>query len=198
MFMSGHDKVYEEKYMKKEEREARKRKSAETHAAEEIEFRNKVRDAVETMDTEADEGAIEGRCLVEGALMETADGMREGEKEEPKRMEIESDAYSSSDDEWTLQTRNSSSAEPFVAISNASHVALLYPRKLMESTEICTAADRLKLTDNQATCYAAAFLKACKADLGEFSLSRKTTQRKRSGNIFIAFNSTCFYVYDEQ
>ena len=58
-------------------------------------------------------------------------------------------------------------------------VTLEFPRALMKSEEICSAADRLSLSDNQTTAIVAAVLKAGGADLNNFKLSTSTTRRNR-------------------
>ena len=61
-------------------------------------------------------------------------------------------------------------------------VTLLAPRNILQSKEISTAADRLKISDNSLTMLIASFIKACKGDINDFNLSRSTVRRARSGS----------------
>ena len=61
-------------------------------------------------------------------------------------------------------------------------VTLLAPRNILQSKDISTAADRLKISDNSLTMLIASFIKACKGDTNDFNLSRSTVRRARSGS----------------
>jgi hypothetical protein len=61
-------------------------------------------------------------------------------------------------------------------------ITLCFPRKIMECEAITSAADRLKLSDNQTTMMVAAVIKAGKGDLNAFDISRQTTRRSRIAN----------------
>ena len=61
-------------------------------------------------------------------------------------------------------------------------VTLLAPRNILQSKEISTAANRLKISDNSLTMLIASFIKACKGDINDFNLSRSTVRCARSGS----------------
>ena len=61
-------------------------------------------------------------------------------------------------------------------------VTLQVPRKIMECDELTTAADWLKLSDNQTTMIVSAIIKAAGGNLDDFDVSRSTTRRKRMSN----------------
>ena len=61
-------------------------------------------------------------------------------------------------------------------------VTLQVPRKIMECDELTTAADRLKLSDNQTTMIVSAIIKAAGGNLDDFDVSRSTTRRKPMSN----------------
>ena len=63
--------------------------------------------------------------------------------------------------------------------SKPSTITLHFPRSVMTSEEICSAADRLSLSDNQTTAMVSAVLKAGGADLDDFVISASTTRRNR-------------------
>ena len=56
------------------------------------------------------------------------------------------------------------------------------PKKIMEYDEITKAADRLKLSDNQATMLVSVVIKASCGNLDDFDISRSTTRRSRMCN----------------
>ena len=60
--------------------------------------------------------------------------------------------------------------------SKPSTITLHFPRSVMTSEEICSAADRLSLSDNQTTAMVSAVLKAGSADLDDFVKSASTTR----------------------
>ena len=202
MFMSGHDAGYKRKFIRKIERQHNQARLKERHSeAEEMNISREF-NAEEAMNNDVQDESMHeefmhsllrsteeifiSEDMVVTSIDESED-IQASTLDLSSGMDVEATANDESDAEW-LTDINKSSTEPFIAVTNESHVALMCPRKIMESPEICTAADRLKLTDNQATAFVAAVLKACKADLCEFSLSRSTTQRRRSGKLVNLYN----------
>ena len=69
--------------------------------------------------------------------------------------------------------------QPVPGCSFDDFVMLKFPKKIMECEDICSASDRLALSDNQVTAIVSAVLKAGGADLNHFSISCSTTRRNR-------------------
>jgi hypothetical protein len=61
-------------------------------------------------------------------------------------------------------------------------VSLQFPKNIMLCDEITSAADRLKLSDNQTTMIVSAVIKAAGGNLEDFDISRSTTRRSRMCN----------------
>lgn len=86
----------------------------------------------------------------------------------------------STDSEGTTEDNQDMDYQPVAGCSqHQAAVTLTFPRKIMECLEICNAADRLALSDNQVTTMVSATLKAGGADLDNFVISTSTTRRKR-------------------
>lgn len=66
--------------------------------------------------------------------------------------------------------------------ADTEFVSLRMPKKIMQCDEITSAADRLKLSDNQATMLVSAVIKASGGNLDDFDISRSTTHRSRMCN----------------
>ena len=63
--------------------------------------------------------------------------------------------------------------------SKPSTITVHFPRPVMTSEEICSAADRLSLSDNKTTAMVSAVLKPEGADFDHFIISSSTTRRNR-------------------
>jgi len=84
------------------------------------------------------------------------------------------------DDDYRSNDSTVSEYQPIPQSSDKETTVLLkFPRKIMESEEICNAADRLCLTDNQTTAIVSAVLRAGGGDLDDFTISRSSTRRNR-------------------
>ena len=114
----------------------------------------------------------------------------QGQREEEVRYTLEAEARGDTEASESSDDVDESSLEPdfdsdFEGCSKSKQkdfVKVLLPRKIMQCEAITTAADRLKLSDNQTTMIIAAVLKAGGSDLQDFDISCSTSRRSRIAN----------------
>ena len=81
--------------------------------------------------------------------------------------------------EGTNTCESSEYTETAGCSSKPSTITLHFPRSVMTSEEICSAADRLSLSDNQTIATVSAVLKAGGADLDNFVISASSLRRNK-------------------
>ena len=183
MKMSGHDKIYAEKYGLKIDREQKMQIRAEKEILR-LKYKDvpnednddSTDDNIDENDYDKNDMIMEMDQVVSGKVTEdgpTGQGCSQADMEE-NYMDVD---YNDSDFEYIANEKKDN--------FETNYVILKCPRKIVHQHEICSTADRLAVSDNVVTALLASFLLSCGADLNDFSISRQTTRRSRIGNTLL-------------